>query len=563
MNPFETTIGGNPLVKGTGNAASTPVQWEKRYSVYDGTNLVTATRTINVATRIAPVITLINDNDAYNQVQTGDTWTDPGATATESGTYGSSVVTVQYLHPSTGAVHSTLDTSISGTWTVRYTASNADSLSTSADRSVIVAVQNLAPTVTLNGASTINLAYGDPFVEPGVTIHDPEGQTLSLLPMEQQYSQLTGYRDSRGLLWFQTVNTTNQILGDPINAGLTYVARYTVVDGPHTVTATRTIHVAAPLPPVITIINDHDAYNEVVVNGTWTDPGASATESGTYGSSNVSVQYIHPNTGTAQPTLDTSVLGTWTVRYSASNWYYSQTGNAYHLTTADRSVWVKPSTENVQATLTLNGGTIQLLYGATYNDPGFQVDDPNAGITNAYPTDANVTTDFYQQDGPLFSELPTTVPTHVTTHSETWTQRYSHEDAPIAPITGQTFVQTLYRTIVVAARGYPHISLLGSDTINHVSYDQSTATNYSYTDPGAIAYESAYYGGAHSVSLSNLGTIDISSIEILGPPQTPNNVWATGRGPHIFSGQGAWTVRLSATNADGLTSTRTRTVNVT
>ena len=109
----------------------------------------------------APVITL--NGSATINVNVGNSFTDPGATATDNidGNLTSSIVV-------TGSVN----TNSVGSYTLNYNVSDAaGNAATQVSRTVNV-VDGTAPVIILNGASTINLTVGDAFTDPGATATD-------------------------------------------------------------------------------------------------------------------------------------------------------------------------------------------------------------------------------------------------------------------------------------------------------------------------------------------------------------------------------------------------------
>lgn len=128
--------------------------------------------TVNIQTaatdNIAPVITL--NGAATINLNIGDTYNELGATATDNvdGNLNSSIVT-------TG----TVDTNIVGIYTVNYNVSDAaGNAATQVSRTINV-IDNIAPVITLNGASTINLNVGDTYTEEGATATDNVDDNLT------------------------------------------------------------------------------------------------------------------------------------------------------------------------------------------------------------------------------------------------------------------------------------------------------------------------------------------------------------------------------------------------
>lgn len=113
---------------------------------------------------IAPVITL-NGASTIN-LEVGDSFADPGATATDNvdGNLTSSIVV-------TGSVN----TNAAGTYTLNYNVSDAaGNAATQVSRTVNVTqpTDTTAPVITLNGASVIYINVGDSFTDPGATATD-------------------------------------------------------------------------------------------------------------------------------------------------------------------------------------------------------------------------------------------------------------------------------------------------------------------------------------------------------------------------------------------------------
>ena len=114
-----------------------------------------------VADTTAPVITLTGS--ATINLNVGDSFTDPGATATDNidGNLTSSIVV-------TGSVN----TNAVGTYTLNYNVSDAaGNAATQVSRTVNV-TDGTAPVITLTGSATINLTVGDSFTDPGATATD-------------------------------------------------------------------------------------------------------------------------------------------------------------------------------------------------------------------------------------------------------------------------------------------------------------------------------------------------------------------------------------------------------
>jgi len=155
----------------------------------------------------APVITL-NGSNQMDVIQ-GDTFTDPGATATDD-TDGSITVSA------TGSV----DTSTVGTYTITYTARDSAGNTATKTRTVnVVAAPDIAaPVITLNGSNQMDVIQGDTFTDPGATATDNTDGSI-------------------------TVSATGSV--DTSTVG-TYTITYTATDSAgNSATEIRTVNIAA------------------------------------------------------------------------------------------------------------------------------------------------------------------------------------------------------------------------------------------------------------------------------------------------------------------------------
>ncbi len=122
-------------------------------------------------TNTAPVVTM--NGAAEMTLTVGDTFTDPGATATdaEDGTL-------------TPVANCNVSTATAGTYTCTYTATDSGDLSDTATRTVtveeeVVEPTNTAPQISLNGAASVTLEFGATWTDPGATATDTEDGTLT------------------------------------------------------------------------------------------------------------------------------------------------------------------------------------------------------------------------------------------------------------------------------------------------------------------------------------------------------------------------------------------------
>ena len=131
------------------------------YTVSDASgNQATAVRTVIVEDSTPPTIALIGSNPVT--VEAGGTYTDAGATATDSydGDLTSSITTT-----------SDVDVNTVGTYTVTYTVSDSSANSATASRTVNV-VDTTAPVITIIGANPVDVDLGATYSDAGATATD-------------------------------------------------------------------------------------------------------------------------------------------------------------------------------------------------------------------------------------------------------------------------------------------------------------------------------------------------------------------------------------------------------
>lgn len=101
------------------------------------------------------------------EVEAGDAFTDPGATANDAED-----------GPLTPSVSGSVDTLEPGTYALTYTATDSGGLTASVERTVIVA-DTLAPVLTLLGDAELKVALRSVFTDPGATALDQRDGTLA------------------------------------------------------------------------------------------------------------------------------------------------------------------------------------------------------------------------------------------------------------------------------------------------------------------------------------------------------------------------------------------------
>ncbi|RLJ17091.1 hypothetical protein DJ030_15095 [bacterium endosymbiont of Escarpia laminata] len=331
LDNVDGNITGNIVVAGDVVNTSIVGTYFVTYNVSDaaGNPATQLTHTVNVEDNAAPVITLLGANPLNLSV--GDTYTDPGATALDNvdGNITGNIVVA-------GDV---VNTSIVGTYFVTYNVSDAaGNPALQLTRTVNVG-DDTAPILTRLGLNPLNLSVGDTYTDPGATA------------LDNVDGDITG---------------NIVVAGDTVNTAVegTYTVIYNVSDaaGNAAIPLTRTVNVDGT-PPVITLLGT-DPLN-FLVGGTYTDPGATATD-------DIDGD-ITGNIVVAGDTVDTAVEGTYLVTYDVSD----AAGNP--ATQLARAVNV----DGTPPVITLLGtDPLDLSVGDTYSDPGVTAtDDIDGDIT--------------------------------------------------------------------------------------------------------------------------------------------------------------------------------------
>ena len=175
------TVGGTMTVTVTGSVViGTAGTYTLTYTVTDaaGNTATAVTRTVTVADTVAPVITL-SGSASLNHEQ-GTTYTDLGATAIDPSLGSATVVT-------SGAVN----TSVAGTYTLTYTSTDSGGNSAVATRTVTVS-DTLPPTISLAGASTVNVAKGATYTDAGSSATDSLDGSVSVTVTGSVNTSATG-----------------------------------------------------------------------------------------------------------------------------------------------------------------------------------------------------------------------------------------------------------------------------------------------------------------------------------------------------------------------------------
>jgi hypothetical protein len=263
---------------------------------------------VTVADTTAPSITLLGEPAV--EIGLDSSYEDAGATATDAVDGSVEVVT-------TGSV----DTGAAATYILTYTATDTAGNSSTATRTVEVK-DVTAPVITVAGTNPVTIELGDTYADEGATADGGE-----------------------------TVTSSGTV--DTFTVG-SYTITYSATDAAgNTGTATRTVNVEDTTAPVITVSGDNPA--SVDLNAIYTDAGASATDL----SGDITV--------ISSGTVDTSIVGTYTITYSATD----ESGNT---ATATREVIVEePRVVTYNVTATYNGSYAYIISGVSKPDLTLEV----------------------------------------------------------------------------------------------------------------------------------------------------------------------------------------------
>ncbi len=355
---------------------------------------------VTVTENVPPAVTLVAPVNQSLECTTGGTYTDPGYSASDNcdGPLPQSAIT------KTGAVNM----GVPSAYTLSYQAKDSSgNLSAIVNRTVTVA-DTLPPVITRIG-SDVTKECGSSYVEQGVTATDQCDGSLSSKVVQ------TG-----------TVNVW--VVGD-------YVFRFNVTDaaGHPAAEVTRTVYVRDTTKPTVTLTGT--ASQTAECGGTYTDPGATATDI---------------CAGTLPTVVNTSTLnlgapGSYTLNYKATD----PSGNTG--TSANRTVTVS---DTLPPAITLNGSAaMQLECASSFNDPSATAIDQCYG---------NLTSSIVKT-GTVNNRVP-----------GSYTLHYNVQDpqSHAAP--------EVTRTVTVSDTLPPIITMLGP-------VSQSVECGSAYTDPGATA----------------------------------------------------------------------------
>ena len=305
------------------------------YTVSDSSsNTAQVSRSVIVEDSTPPTISLIGS--AEINLQVGDSYIDGGATAVDAhdGDVTADIVTVSSVDPSTV-----------GVYYVTYTVSDNEGNNSQATRTVVV---GSPPVITLQGANPLQQEAGSTYVELGANAFDAtDGDVSDQISISE------------------SINTS--ILGS-------YSVQYSIIDSDGNSTVLyRAVEVSDTTSPEIELVGDEQMTIEA--NGSFSDPGATATDS---------FEGDLTDQISDSGTVDTTSLGNYTITYQVSD----SSGNTAN---ASRQVTVSDTTAPV---ISLTGSSpVSIEVGTTYTDEGATAtDDFQGDLTASIIDTSNVDT---------------------------------------------------------------------------------------------------------------------------------------------------------------------------
>jgi len=310
---------------------------------------LTVTRTVTVTTApdtTPPTITLLGDTPL--ELTTNDSYLEPGYTAADD--------TDGDLSDSVVVDASAVNTSVIGSYSVIYNVSDSASNSATTTRVVNVsaAPDTTPPIITLLGANPIEVVQGATYNEPGYSATDNIDGTITGLVIVNTSAVNTSVVGSYPI----TYNVSDQAS----NTALTVTRTVTVITAPDTTA------------PIITLLGDTPL--ELTTNDSYVEPGYTAADD-TDGDISGSVVVN-------SSAVNTSVVGSYSVIYNVSD-------SASNSATATRMVNVSAAPDTTPPIITLLGANpIEVVQGATYNEPGYSaIDNIDGTITGLVTVDTS------------------------------------------------------------------------------------------------------------------------------------------------------------------------------
>ena len=305
------------------------------YSATDASgNIGTNTRTVQVVDNIPPDM-FLNQPDYDNiTISQNSVFVDPGAYNNENLEVSSFV-----RRNSDSLFYSEIDTSFPDVYYINYYSEDSYGNRGNIIRTITV-VDDIAPSMSLIGNSTIEIPVGDAYSDQGVASSEFSGNTLT-----------TVITDSNG-------DTVDSINTDSIN---TFKITYTLSDAAGNSTIiTRDVRVVDVTPPTLELVDGSSTVEIEKQAGYYTDSGAT-----TVGEDLNVTSVILDENNQIVSSINTATVGRYTIKYYASD----SSGNEG---TLFRTVIIKDTTPPDIALVGESDINIEYVGGSStiYSDPG-------------------------------------------------------------------------------------------------------------------------------------------------------------------------------------------------
>ena len=390
-----------------------------QYSVTDSSgNTTVVQRLVNVVDTTLPEITLLGNSN--ENIDVGSAYTDPGASASDN--YDGDITDLI-------VVSGSVDPTTIGAYYLQYNVTDSQGNDALTSIRTINVIDDISPTISLFGASSVIIEVGSTFSDSGASAIDNYDGSIPLSSFSinsnldtstvGSYSITYDVSDSSGNPAIQvtrivevqdtqkpvitlagnsstsiesglTYTDSGATVSDNYDSGLAYNVDLNVIDtstlGTYTLTYSatdssgnqadpvyRTVEVVDTTVPIITIIGS-SVMNVEASQSPFDDPGFTASDSfqGNLTSSVVTTGVV-----------DMQSLGTYTLRYNVTD----NSGNA-----ADEKTRIVNVDDNTSPVITIQGNeTINIELGSSFTDPGFSAfDNLDGDLTNSIIKEGSV-----------------------------------------------------------------------------------------------------------------------------------------------------------------------------
>jgi hypothetical protein len=412
------------------------------YNVTDnkGNKAQEVVRTVHVVDTTKPVISLASGSDEAVILELGNTYEEPGFTATDN--YDNDIT-------KNVVITSTLNPNVIGTYTITYNVIDAFGNVANTVKRIVNVVDTTKPVVKLiDGDKTVEV--NTPFVDPGVTITDNSNESLKAI--------LTVYYSRTGAdsTWVAAPN--NKV--DTTKLGK-YAIWYGAKDSSNNSASSvrRYVTVVDTTKPVVKLI---DGDKTVEVNTPFVDPGVTITDNSNESLKAILTVYYSrtgaDSTWVAAPNnkVDTTKLGKYAI------WYGAKDSSNNSASSVRRYVTVVDTTKPVISLIGGSDEAVILELGNTYEEPGFTVmDNYDNDITNKVVITSNIN------------------PNVVGTYTVTYTATDSSGN-----------IATLTRTVIVRDTTAPTVTF---GTNGNSAYAKNASSTVNVADKGEINLTSLKY----------------------------------------------------------------------